>query len=153
MPDPAPQSFANHRRFVPLHHAVAAPILLLNLLWAFVRIYHAWRGESRFDRVNSIVELLLALALLLVWAYMRIFALTVQDRVIRLEMRLRLAGVLSADLRSRIPELTVGQLVALRFASDEELPELTRKVLDERLTNRDAIKKLIRNWQADHLRA
>jgi hypothetical protein len=153
MPDPAPQNFANHRRFVPLHHFVAPLILLLNLLWAFVRIYHAWRGDSRFGRVDSIVELLLAFALLLMWFYLRIFAITVQDRVIRLEMRLRLAEVLSADLRARIPELTVGQLVALRFASDEELPELTRKVLDEKLTSRDAIKKLIRNWQADHLRA
>jgi hypothetical protein len=151
MPDPAPQNFANHRRFVPLHHFVASAILLLNLLWAFVRIYHA-RGGNRFDHVNGIVELLLAFALLLLWVYLRTFALTVQDRVIRLEMRLRLAELLSADLRARIPELTVGQLVALRFASDEELPELTRKVLDEKLTSRDAIKKQIRNWRADDLR-
>jgi hypothetical protein len=152
MPEPAPQNFANHRRFVPLHHFVAALILLLNLLWAFVRIYHAWRGESRFDRLNSIVELLLAFALVLMWYYLRLFALTVQDRVIRLEMRQRLAEVLSADLRARIPELTLGQLIALRFAGDEELPELTRKVLDEKIRSRDAIKKLIRNWQADDLR-
>jgi Family of unknown function (DUF6526) len=152
MPEPAVQSYASHRRFVPLHHFVAGPILLLNLLWAFVRIYHAWRGEARFDRLNSIVELLLAFALVLLWVYLRTFALTVQDRVIRLEMRQRLAEVLSADLRARIPELAPGQLIALRFASDEELPELTRKVLDEKIRSRDAIKQLVRNWQADHLR-
>jgi hypothetical protein len=79
--------------------------------------------------------------------------LTVQDRVIRLEMRLRMQQVLPGDLRGRIPEFTVAQLVSLRFANDEELPELARKVLDEKLTNRKAIKKLIRNWQPDLLRA
>jgi len=77
----------------------------------------------------------------------------VQDRVIRIEMRLRLAGVLPPDLCSRIPEFTVGQLVSLRFACDAELPVLARKVLDEKLNDRKAIKKLIKNWQADYLRA
>ena len=153
MADPAAQNYANHRRFVPLYHYVAPLILLLNLLWACVRIYHAFRGDGRFDRGNSIVELLVAFALLILWFYLRTFALAVQDRVIRAEMRQRLSEVLSADLRARIPELTVGQLIALRFASDEELPELTRKVLDEKIAKRDDIKRLVRNWQADNLRA
>jgi len=77
----------------------------------------------------------------------------VQDRVIRLEMRLRLQQLLAQDLRVRIPEFTVGQLVALRFASDAELPDLARKTLDEKLTDRKAIKKMIRDWQPDELRA
>jgi hypothetical protein len=77
----------------------------------------------------------------------------VQDRVIRLEMRLRLQQVLPANLRERIPEFTVSQLVALRFASDDELPGLARKVLEEKLTDRKAIKRLVQNWQADLLRA
>jgi hypothetical protein len=152
MPEGGPQSFATHRRFVPPYHFVAGGILLLNLLWAFVRIYHAMRGGGRFDRVDSGVELLLAVALLLVFLYVRQFVTTLQDRLIRLEMRLRLADVLPPDLRGRIPELAVGQLIALRFASDAELPELTRKVLDEKIADRDAIKRQIRTWQADHLR-
>ena len=83
----------------------------------------------------------------------RHFALRVQDRVIRLEMRLRLAQLLPADLRPRINELTPKQLVALRFASDEELPDLVRTVLVDRITDGRAIKKMIRNWQGDYLRA
>ena len=99
------------------------------------------------------MALLLAVALVIVYLFARAFALTVQDRVIRLEMRLRMREVLPADLLPRIPEFTRGQLVALRFASDAELPALARRVLDERLTDRKAIKQLVREWQADTLRA
>jgi hypothetical protein len=79
--------------------------------------------------------------------------LTVQNRVIRLEERLRLARLLPADLQGRIEELTVGQLVALRFASDGELVELTRKVLTEGITDKKAIKSMVTTWRPDHLRA
>lgn len=85
--------------------------------------------------------------------YARLFALTVQDRVIRLEMRLRLERLLPADLKSRIPELSPDQFVSLRFAGDAELPALVREVLDKNLTDRKQIKQKIRDWQADHLRA
>ena len=95
----------------------------------------------------------MAIALLLLAFNARIFALTVQNRIIRLEMQLRLPQVLPPDLKPRIPEFTLAQLVSLRFASDAELPELARKVLDEKLNDRKAIKKLIRNWQPDYLRA
>ena len=91
--------------------------------------------------------------MLLLAFYGRIFALAVQDRVIRLEMRLRMQQLLPQELRPRIPEFTVDQLVSLRFASDAELPSLARKVLDEKLSERKAIKKLIQNWQGDYLRA
>jgi len=153
MPDPATQTYATHRRYVPLYHFVAPAILLLNLLWTFVGIYHFWRFGGRFDRVNSIVQVLVAVALIILWFYLRNFALAVQDRVIRHEMRVRLGELLSADQRARIPELSVGQLIALRFASDEELPALTRKVMDEKIADREAIKRLIRNWKADDQRA
>ena len=96
---------------------------------------------------------LVAVALLITIFLARIFALKVQDRVIRLEMRLRLRELLPPDLVPRIAELTPGQLVALRFAGDRELPVLARRVLDERLEDRKAIKQLIADWQADHLRA
>jgi hypothetical protein len=83
----------------------------------------------------------------------RLMALHVQDRVIRLEERLRYERVLPSDLKPRAGELTVNQYVSLRFASDAELPALTRKVLDEKLDNRKAIKQLIKNWKPDYLRA
>jgi len=153
MPDQATQTYATHRRFVPLYHFVAPIILLLNLLWTFVGIYHFWRFGGRFDRVNSIVQVLVAVALIILWFYLRNFALAVQDRVIRHEMRVRLGELLSADQRARIPELSVGQLIGLRFASDEELPALTRKVMDEKIADREAIKRLIRDWKADDQRA
>ena len=85
--------------------------------------------------------------------YARMFALAVQDRVIRLEMQLRMQGVLPANLRARIPEFTLNQLVALRFASDAELPALAGKVLGENLNDRKTIKRMIQNWRADDLRA
>jgi len=140
------QSFENHTRLVTAWHFVAAPILLLNFGFAISQIVKA-------QNFATVVGLLLAIALLIIWAFARVFALTVQDRLIRLEMRLRMASVLPAEIRSRIPEFTVAQLVSLRFASDEELPALARRVLDEKMNDRKSIKKLIKNWQADELRA
>jgi hypothetical protein len=102
---------------------------------------------------DSVIALLTAVGLLLLWYYTRIFPLAVQNRVIRLEMQLRMQQVLPPDLRPRVTEFTVGQLIALRFASDAELPALARRVLDEKLTDRKAIKKMIQNWQPDFLRA
>jgi hypothetical protein len=85
--------------------------------------------------------------------YGRIFALSVQDRVIRLEERLRYEQVLPEELGWRVDELTVDQFVSLRFASDEELEKLMQKVLHDKLTKRKAIKELIKNWRPDSLRA
>jgi Family of unknown function (DUF6526) len=147
MANEKPQHFQNHTRNVPLYHQFVFSAFLINLGWTIYRLVKdvfSW---------GSIVNVLVAMALLVMAFYARAFAMTVQDRVIRLEMRLRLAGLLPADLRPRIPEFTVAQLVALRFASDAELPALARKVLDEKLTNRKAIKQLIKDWQADFLRA
>jgi len=140
------QTFENHAKSVPEFHFVVLPIFLLNLGWSIYRLVHAFSA----DRV---ISLLVAVALLLLAFTARVFALTVQDRVIRLEMRLRMQQVLPQDLRARIPEFEVGQLVALRFARDAELPELARKVLDGKLTDRKAIKQLVKDWQADFLRA
>ncbi|MGB6482482.1 MAG: DUF6526 family protein [Candidatus Acidiferrales bacterium] len=141
------QNFSNHSHFVPAFHFVALPILLLNFADQIYRLIHF--GFS-FD---AVVSILLAIALILVALYARMFALTVQDRVIRLEMRLRLEGVLPPDLKPLIPKFSVDQLVALRFASDAELPALCRRVLDEKLTARKSIKQLIKTWKADYLRA
>lgn len=119
----------------------------INLGWT---IYRLVKSGIRF---RSVLSVLVAAALLVLYFYTRRFAWTVQDRVIRLEMRLRLTELLPGELRQRIPEFTVGQLVALRFASDAELPELARKVLEEKINDRKVIKQLVKDWQADNLRA
>lgn len=140
------QNFENHARIVPGFHFVALGIFAINLIWSIYRVI-------RFFSAESALALLLAVAFLLLFFYARIFAMTVQDRVIRLEMQLHLQRLLPAELRPRIGDFTVGQLIALRFASDEELPGLARKVLDEKLDDRKAIKKMVKNWKPDFLRA
>ena len=146
MAQTTPQSFANHTRIVPAYHMGAFGCLVINLLWS------GYRVVSNFS-ADALVALLVAVALVLIFFHARIFTLTVQDRVIRLEMRLRLEKLLPADLQPRIPEFTISQLVALRFASDEELPALARKVLTENITDRKAIKGMIQKWNPDYLRA
>ena len=143
---PAGQTFKNHSKFVPLYHFVLIPLLGLNLVWSFRRagLHPGW---------ETIVPALTAVALVLTAWFARVFALAVQDRVIRLEMRLRLRELLPAELAARIPELSIPQLVALRFASDAELPGLARRVLDERLHDRKAIEQMIKEWQGDYHRA
>jgi dolichyl-phosphate-mannose--protein O-mannosyl transferase len=140
------QNFENHTKFVPAFHIGVLGIFTLNLGWSLYRVAHAFSAEA-------VMSLLLAIAFILLAFYGRIFALRVQDRVIRLEMRMRMLQILPADLQPRIPEFTLNQLVALRFASDAELPGLAGKVLDGKLDDRKAIKKMIQNWQPDFLRA
>lgn len=142
----AEQSFANHTRIVPLYHYGIYGILGVNLLW------QAYRLVTRFS-LDQVVTTLVAVALPLVALYARVFALRAQDRVIRLEERLRMQEVLPAELRGPARTLHAGQLIGLRFASDEELPELVRWVLAEDVRDRRAIKARIRSWRADHLRA
>ena len=140
------QNFENHTRTVPAFHLFVLPVLGINFVWSII---HAVRHFSP----SALLGVVVAAALAVGFLYARLFALTVQDRVIRLEMRLRLQELLSEDLRPRIHEFTPGQLVSLRFASDSELPGLARKVLEEKIADRKAIKKLVQNWQADVLRA
>ncbi|HEY0514900.1 MAG TPA: DUF6526 family protein [Thermoanaerobaculia bacterium] len=145
----AEQNFANHRKFVPGFHFVALGILMINLIWSLFRLFIGLPGVGFFDRLLNVA---VAVALLLLAWYLRVFPLKAQDRVIRLEEMLRLERLLPADLRPRIGDLGTGQLIALRFASDAELPELTRAVLDRGITGPDEIKKMIGAWRADHLR-
>lgn len=140
------QNYANHRKNVPLFHFVALPILLANFIYAAQQLRHA------ID-IFHVMAALTALALIITGFAARVFALKVQDRVIRLEMRLRLREVLSADMQSKIMSLTPKQLVGLRFASDAELPSLVSQVLKDNITSADAIKKMVKDWQADDLRA
>jgi hypothetical protein len=145
------QNFANHSKIVPTFHYVILPILAINLVSSIFGLVRSIRTAAFSG--HAVLGFLVAAALVLLALYARMFALAVQDRVIRLEMQLRLQNLLPADLRPRIPEFTVSQLVALRFACDAELPELARKVLAENLRERKAIKQLIHDWQPDNLRA
>jgi hypothetical protein len=147
MADQKPQNFKNHVRFVPLYHGFVFFIFLINFGGT---IYRVVKFGITF---GSVMAVLMAAAFLVLFFFVRVFALTVQDRVIRLEMRLRLAELLPAELRPRIPEFTVDQLVALRFAGNAELPALARKVLEEKLNGRKVIKQLVKDWQGDYLRA
>jgi hypothetical protein len=140
------QTFDNHVRVVPAYHMYVFGVFLVNFVWRLVQL----KDGVTFA---SIMNVLLGAAFVLLFFYARTFPLTVQDRVIRLEMRLRLERLLPPDLRSRIPEFTVPQLVSMRFACDEELPALARQVLDEKLKDRKTIKRRIKSWQADFLRA
>lgn len=139
------QNFENHARFLPPFHFFVAPVLLINAGWSVYQVIHGFSA-------GTVIALLVALALVVLALVARVMALTVQDRLIRLEMRLRMKELLPADLAARIPEFSVSQMVALRFASDAELPELARRVLQEKINDRKAIKKMIRNWQADLVR-
>ena len=139
------QNFENHTRQIP-GFAIGMLVLFVNLVG---RLYDLRHGIS----FGFVMDVLVGAVLIALFVMARNSVVTVQDRVVRLEMRLRLAGVLPPDLCSRIPEFTVAQLVSMRFASDAELPALARKVLDEKLNERKAIKQLIKDWQADYLRA
>ncbi|MCP3958977.1 MAG: hypothetical protein GY719_14090 [bacterium] len=151
MAENAPQSYGNHRKFVPLYHFLTATILLVNLVWTVWNLTQALLSEKHVFRFDLVMGVLIAVALILMFFYLRTFALTVQDRVIRQEMRLRLREVLPEDLAGRIDELKRGQVVGLRFASDAEMPDLVREALDQRLGG-EAIKKKIKDWRADHFR-
>jgi cell division protein FtsL len=140
------QSYKKHARWLPLFHFFVIPVLLVNVLVA------TWR-LIQLPAVESLFGVVFAVALMAVAFVSRIQALTVQDRLIRLEMRLKLRELLPPDLQSRINELTHRQLVALRFAGDAELPALVRDVLAGKLATSKDIKMQIKNWQADWLRA
>jgi hypothetical protein len=143
----AEQSFANHTRRVPPFHFFVVPVFIINFFWSLYRV-----RELGFS-FAGIFGVLLAAALVILPLSARMFALKVQDRVIRLEERLRYERLLPADLQARIGEFDIAQIVSLRFASDAELPALARKVLDEKMANRKAIKQQIKNWKPDYLRA
>ena len=140
------QTYSNHTRWFPPFHFFVLPVLLINV---FVMGWLLYRNPSRL----GIWQLIVAVALVMTALTARLMVLAVQDRVIRLEMRLRMRQVLPADLHGRIPELTPQQCVGLRFAGDSELPALVRKVLAGELRTSSDIKKQVGQWQGDYLRA
>ena len=140
------QHLGNHARFFPMWHFFAFPVVMAN---ALIQIGNVIKAPG----LGSLWTALVAVALMMAVFASRVMALRVQDRLIRLEERLRLASILPAELQPRIEDLTVRQLVALRFASDQELPQLVKRVLDGALQKEKDIKAAISKWRADHVRA
>jgi hypothetical protein len=151
MAETKPQNLANHTRWDPPFHFYVIPIFVVALIMTLVHFFaHITHGDLR-DHIHAFLLILLAVACLLLVFKVRLYSLKVQDRVIRLEERLRLTQLLSEPLRSRIPELTEDQLCGLRFASDAEIPKLVERTLNEKLKRGD-IKKAIQNWRPDYWR-
>ncbi len=140
----ADQSYKNHVRWLPAFHFFAVPVLLINTI---NELRHLYASPSRSTAFAAVV----AAAILTVAFLARTQALQAQNRLIRLEMRLRLQQLLPADVMARFNDLTVAQLVGLRFASDGELPDLVRTVLKDG-TKQGDIKKMIKQWQPDYVR-
>ena len=145
MSDSQDQTYSNHTKFVPLYHYIGAPVVVALFVWNVRHLINA-------PTVESGISMLSAVAVLILFALVRQFPLKAQDRLIRLEEQLRLMRLLPADLQGRIGEFSVHQLVALRFASDAELPELARKVLNEKITSRKEVKQQIKTWRPDTYR-
>ena len=139
------QSLQNHARIIPAYHYVVFGAFTINLAVSIANLASA-------PSFATVAGVLTASALIVLALYARMFALRAQDRVIRLEMRLRMKDLLPPALQPRINEFTPGQLVAMRFASDAELPELAAHVLDGPVQDKKTIKGMIKEWQGDYLR-
>jgi len=140
------QNFSNHTRNFPLFHFVASPLLAIYLVYT---IYVLVRAPS----LASVMGLVFAAGVVAMLFASRLMVLTVQNRVIRLEMTLRLQRVLGQAAANALANLPLGRLIALRFASDAELPELIARVLSQELRTSTQVKQAIREWQPDLLRA
>ena len=139
------QSYSNHVRWHPPFHFVLIPILTVHLIWCIVKLYKAPGFESA-------EALLLAIGLILMAFLARLSALRVQTRLIRLEEQLRFQRLLPADLAAKTGALPVGYIVALRFASDEELPVVAQQAVDGRFSKPGELKRVINKWRGDYLR-
>jgi hypothetical protein len=139
------QTFATHRRWIPAWHFFALPVLTINV---FVVAMQTWRAPSLINGWAVLVAVALVTGIFI----SRSMPLRAQDRIIRLEERIRLERVLPGDMRGRIGNLTAEQFIGLRFAPDDEVPELTKRALNGELNTRADIKRAIRNWRPDHMR-
>jgi small-conductance mechanosensitive channel len=141
------QSYANHRRFVPLFHGVLFLLIVLTLIGSLVNLYFAHTNYQHFH--NAALIFLVTVCLLFLFFFCRNFPLKVQDRAIRAEENLRHFVLTGKTLD---PRLTISQIIGLRFASDEEFAALAKKAADENLSG-DQIKRSVKNWRPDHHRA
>lgn len=139
-----PQNFANHARFDPLYHVFIVLVYLANVA---VAVYEVVRHHD----LGTWWYLFVSLAVIVPILKLRLYPLKVQDRVIRLEERLRLEALAPPEWHAQIYRLTEAQLIALRFAADDEVVELAKQALEHNLTQKQ-IKERIRNWRADQWR-
>ena len=144
---PTPQSLKNHTRWYPLFHFFVLPLLVLNFIFSIYVTIHHWPDHWALH----LWWIVMAIVFFVMAGIARGGAIAVQDRIIRLEERIRLIALLPAEDRAHIDELSVKQLIALRFASDDELPELAHRALTKNMEPK-AIKEAIVNWRADHHR-
>ena len=140
-----PQTYANHTRWQPTFHFFVVPVMVINLIWSIVQVVMTpgW---------NSGRWVVVSLALVVLTFLVRLNPLKAQDRIIRLEEKLRYQQVLSPDLLRQTSTLRPGQIVALRFASDDELEELLSAAVAGKLPEPAQIKKAIKNWRSDTFR-
>ena len=146
----AAQNYKNHVRWDPAFHFFIAPILMLNIVFAAFKLVHDWHLPNNHHFVYGWL-IIISIVLFMAIMKSRMYALQAQDRIIRLEERLRLAALLSAEELAGSHALTEDQLIGLRFASDGELPRLVARTLKENLT-RTQIKEAIVNWRPDTFR-
>lgn len=139
----ASQSFESHAKMVPLYHYVATALLVVPTG------YFGWTLLEDFT-VPGLMLLLFALGVNILGFFTRAFPLGVQDRLIRLEERLRMQRLLPPDLREQHETIATDHLIALRFAHDDELEDLVRRILAGELNDRKSIKRAVKNWRADH---
>lgn len=138
------QNYKNHMRLFPLHHYVATPITVFLLVWSLIGL-----GNINADNVGDVVfKILASLALVLIAFIARIYGLKNQDRLIRLEMRQRYFELTGKSFKTLENQLRLGQIIALRFAGDDELLSLIDRAIAEKLSSKD-IKLAVKNWQAD----
>ena len=144
---PAPQNYKNHVRVDPVWHYFIVPVLILHLAFSIYETIHFW------PNLRGLFLCWIVLALVLLFAVFRArqHSLVVQNRVIRLEEKFRYAALLPPDLLARSEQLTLSQIIALRFASDAELPTLVKRALDHNMSCKQ-IKEAIENWRPDYLR-
>ena len=140
-----PQSLKNHTKWDPPFHFFLAPLALIIVIWTIVNLV---RNLDWYNAAHVVVAIWAMVAVFKI----RIYALKVQDRVIRLEERVRLKELAPASFQSRVDALTIDQLIGLRFASDGEVVDLAQKALAGNW-NRKQIKEAIKNWRADNWRA
>ncbi|MCH1570892.1 MAG: DUF6526 family protein [Longimicrobiales bacterium] len=140
-----PQSAASHAKMVPMYHYVTFALVFIPT------VYFLYRAVTAFS-MQTLMTALLGVGVILATLFARLFALGAQDRVIRLEERLRLARVLPAEMQGGIEAISTSILIGLRFAPDDELEDLVRRVQAGELMDRKAIKMAVKNWRADHQR-
>lgn len=139
------QNYRNHVRWFPPFHFVLAPLMAANLIYWAVRLYQ----EPGWDHAALVI---LGVSLIFLMLIARLFALKNQDRIIRLEESLRYSRLLTPELKERAGDLRLSQIIALRFASDEELPSLLERTLSGELKTQKDIKLAVKDWRADHHR-